>query len=88
MRTSIDIPDKLMKEAKIKAVKEGITLKELVIRSLEKELDTQAVPVSAAPWKKLAGKGSASALQPSDSGFEGYPGPDWNHGVGVNEPDN
>jgi len=82
MRTSIDIPDKLMKEAKVKAVQEGITLKELFIRSLEKELKTHSQKEMKAPWKKLSGKGSASGLSPSDSGFEGYSGPDWNHSIG------
>jgi hypothetical protein len=87
MRTTIEIPDKLMKEAKIKAVQEGITLKELFIRSLEKELEQHSASESGAPWKKLSGKGSASGLSPSDSGFDGYSGPDWNHSIGVNEPE-
>jgi cell division protein YceG involved in septum cleavage len=38
MRTTIDISDELMKKAKIHAVKEGITLKELFTRLLEKEV--------------------------------------------------
>ena len=38
MRTTIDISDDLMKKAKIHAVKEGITLKELFTRLLEKEV--------------------------------------------------
>ena len=38
MRTTIDISDDLMKKAKIHAVKEGITLKQLFIRLLEKEV--------------------------------------------------
>ena len=85
MRTTIDLPDKLMKEAKKKAIEEGITLKELFTRTLEKELGKTS-SVSAAPWKQLQGKGSAAALQPDDSGFEGYSGPDWNHVMQVNEP--
>ena len=36
MRTTIDISDDLMKKAKIHAVKEGITLKQLFTRLLEK----------------------------------------------------
>jgi hypothetical protein len=85
MRTTIDIPDQLMKEAKKKAIEEGITLKELFTRTLEKELSV-GVSHQTAPWKKLHGKGSAQNLHPDDSGFEGYSGPDWNHGVQVNEP--
>ena len=38
MRTTIDISDELMKKAKIYAVKEGITLKELFTRLIEKEV--------------------------------------------------
>lgn len=88
MRTTIDLPDTILKKAKMKAVKENITLKELFIRSLENELEgaQNTSKISKAPWKKLHGKGSASGLSPSDSGFEGYSGPDWNHSVTVNEP--
>ena len=85
MRTTIDLPDKLMKKAKKMAIEEGITLKELFTRTLEKEL-SGGVSAQNAPWKQLHGKGSAEELQPEDSGFEGYSGPDWNHAVQVNEP--
>lgn len=73
----------------MKAVEENITLKELFIRSLQNELEgsDSSPELSKAPWKKLQGKGSASGLSPSDSGFEGYSGPDWNYSIGVNEPD-
>ena len=39
MKTTIDIPDALYRKAKIRAVETGRTLKELVVVSLEKELD-------------------------------------------------
>lgn len=89
MRTTIDLPDSILKKAKMKALQENITLKDLFIRSLENELKSSenAPKISKAPWKKLQGKGSASGLSPTDSGFEGYSGPDWNHSVTVNEPD-
>ncbi|MTI87611.1 MAG: hypothetical protein FH748_06540 [Balneolaceae bacterium] len=73
MRTSIDIPDELMKKAKIKAVEEGISLKDLFIRSLKKELDL-FTSSSDTPWKDLRGRGSASDLAPTDSGLEDYEG--------------
>lgn len=38
MRTTIDLPDELLKRAKIKAVQEGITLKQLFIQCIEREL--------------------------------------------------
>lgn len=88
MRTTIDLPDSILKKAKMKAIEENITLKELFIRSLKNELESseKSNQISNTPWKNLKGKGSASDLSPSDSGFEGYSGPDWNHSVGVNEP--
>lgn len=39
MKTTIDIPDLLYKKAKIRAVETGRTLKQVVLTSLEKELD-------------------------------------------------
>ena len=38
MRTSIDVPDELLKEAKIAAASRGITLKEMVIAGLVREV--------------------------------------------------
>lgn len=38
MRTSIDFEDQLLTEAKIYALRNGLTLKELVTKLLEKEL--------------------------------------------------
>ncbi|WP_340104759.1 hypothetical protein [Rhodohalobacter sp. 8-1] len=86
MRTTIDIPDSLMKKAKKQAIEEGITLKEFFTRTLEKEL---SVPdqLSKAPWESLRGAGASDQLLPEDSGFEGYSGPDWNHAIQVNESD-
>jgi len=86
MRTTIDIPDLLIKKAKKKAIEEGITLKQLFTQMLERELLDSSSPGNA-PWKKLHGKGSAKSLTPEDSGFEDYSGPDWNHSVQVNEPE-
>ncbi len=39
MKTTIDIPEALYKRTKIRAVETGRTLKDLVLTSLEKELD-------------------------------------------------
>lgn len=87
MRTTLDLPDILLKQAKIKAAKEGISLKELFTRSLMKELAENSMKQSTPPWESLRGKGSASSLSPNTSPFEDYSGPDWNHAVQVNEPD-
>lgn len=88
MRTTIDIPDHLMKKAKIKAVEEGITLKEFLTSCLEKELSESTGKKSEKSWKGLQGQGSADQLKPEDSGFEGYSGPDWNHSSGLMNPPN
>ena len=39
MKTTIDIPEPLYKAAKVRAIETGRTLKELVVTSLEKELE-------------------------------------------------
>lgn len=39
MKTTIDIPEALYKKAKIRAVETGQTLKQIVLTSLEKELN-------------------------------------------------
>ena len=38
MKTTIEMPEALYKEAKIRAVEKGITLKELIVTALEHEL--------------------------------------------------
>lgn len=87
MRTTIDIPDHLMKKAKIKAVREGITLKKLLINSLEKELADSFEGQQEAPWKSLRGQGSADTLAAEESGFDDYSGPGYFHAMQVNDPD-
>lgn len=42
MKTTIDIPDALYRQAKIRAVETGQTLKQIVLTSLEKELNPAA----------------------------------------------
>jgi hypothetical protein len=45
MKTTIDIPDELYKKAKIRAIEQGQTLKQIVLTSLAKELE----PAPATP---------------------------------------
>ncbi|MGF1672022.1 MAG: hypothetical protein ACFCU6_16380 [Balneolaceae bacterium] len=87
MRTTIDIPNHLLKKAKMKAIEEEISLKELFTRLLEKELSGELESSASKQWKILQGKGSSSSLDPETSGFEGYSGPDWNQSIQVNDPD-
>ena len=39
MKTTIDIPESLYKKAKIRAIERGQTLKQIVLTSLERELE-------------------------------------------------
>lgn len=47
MKTTIDIPDVLYKKAKIRAVERGQTLKEIVLTSLTKELESEPAEPAA-----------------------------------------
>lgn len=42
VKTTIDIPEELYKRAKIRAIERGVTLKEVVLTSLSKELEDTA----------------------------------------------
>lgn len=54
MRTTLEIPDDIFKKAKLQAVQEGLTLKEVVTRALERELTPGSS--SAALRKARAGR--------------------------------
>ena len=52
MKTTIDIPESLYKKVKILAIERGLTLKQFVLTSLEKELTapTPQTTVPTTPW--------------------------------------
>jgi hypothetical protein len=50
VKTTIDIPEALYKKAKIRAVEQGQTLKEIVLASLRRELETDGNPPSNGGW--------------------------------------
>ena len=52
MKTTIDIPESLYKKAKIRAVERGQTLKQIVLESLERELEPRPGQASmySSPW--------------------------------------
>ena len=54
MRTTLEIPDDIFKKAKLQAVQEGVTLKDVVTRALERELTPGSS--SAALRKARAGR--------------------------------
>ncbi len=66
MKTTIDIPEPLYKRAKIRAVERGQTLKQLVLISLERELEAPET-VTEAPTSYWANRklrpGYKAALQ-------------------------
>ncbi|MDK3161904.1 hypothetical protein QPK87_35940 [Kamptonema cortianum] len=49
MRTTLDIPDTLYKQAKIRAVEMGTTLKDILLRGLERELSGNGASVAETP---------------------------------------
>lgn len=51
MRTTLDLPDALLKRAKIEAVERGTSLRDLVAAALERELDR---PSETRPRRKRA----------------------------------
>ena len=55
MRTTFDIPDKLFNQAKHKAVSEGVPLKAIVQRALEREMAGSA-PECLRPEKNARGR--------------------------------
>jgi len=53
MRTTVDIPDSLYRELKGKAAKEGRSVKELILRSVEGELRSAATSKLTVKKKKV-----------------------------------
>ncbi len=86
MRTTIDIPNELMKKAKIKAAEEGITLKELFVKSLTSELEKPEMKKSHQELlEDLRGSIISMDVGPEDSGFEDFE-PESEFFFHVNEP--
>jgi hypothetical protein len=66
MKTTIDIPEPLYKRAKIRAVETGQTLKQIVLTSLERELESPgraAEPVESYLANRKLRPGFAGALK-------------------------
>lgn len=51
MRTTIRLEDDLIREAKIRAAEQGITLTQLIDESLRERLSTQAQPRKRGPFR-------------------------------------
>jgi hypothetical protein len=61
MRTTLDLPDELLKKAKVAAIERGTTLREVVSIALSRELGVASAPNSSArttfPLFRSKGKG-------------------------------
>ena len=62
MRTTLDIPDTVFKRAKLKAVHEGVSLKDIVTRALERDL---AAPTNDADTRRPRASRLFAALDQS-----------------------
>ena len=54
MRTTLEIPDKVLREAKVQAALQGITLRQFVAEAVQEKL--AAAKPTDKPWMKAAGK--------------------------------
>jgi hypothetical protein len=75
MRTTLNIPDALVKDAKRRAVEEGRTLTDLLVDGLRtrlaKSLPARALPVSTATGGLMHGV-TWEQLEPADSAGESH----------------
>jgi hypothetical protein len=75
MRTTVNIPDSLIKDAKRKAIDEGRTLTDLIVEGLRsriaRSLPARKLPVSTATGGLVPGV-DWSLLQPVDPAGEEY----------------
>jgi len=55
VKTTVDIPDALLRTAKMRAAREGTTLRAVVTRALEAEVGQDGLEASQAPWRKHFG---------------------------------
>lgn len=68
MRTTLDLPDDILRRAKIRAVERGSTLRQLVIDALQREMASGARPRKrlARPPIKLAADAPLRRLGPDE----------------------
>ena len=56
MKTTIELPDELLRRAKVAAATRGISLKRLFAEALEQRLRRGGAPSTAPAWKAVAGE--------------------------------
>jgi hypothetical protein len=69
MRTTLDIPDDLFRQAKVKAANEGLSLKLVVSQALRRGLEAPGAPTTE-PWKQLRGSILECSVAAEESGRE------------------
>lgn len=71
MKTTIELPDELFKSAKLKALEDGITLKELFIDALTQKIQSSVkLQSNDMPWKSLKGTATVVPHLEFVSGFD------------------
>ena len=55
MKTTVELPDRLLRRARAFAASRGITLRQLLTEALEQQLDRREPP-GKARWRSLAGE--------------------------------
>ena len=89
MKTTIELPDELFKKAKLTAIQNGTSLKELFIKALENELAPKEILKSQElPWKSLLNSGTVQDNLENCGGFDEYKIDDSISYLSVNEPSN
>jgi uncharacterized protein (DUF2267 family) len=66
MKTTIDLPDALARDAKDAAARLGVTLRELVVDGLRNELERRGRPVADFTFTTVDGRGLDPAVDPAD----------------------
>ena len=75
MRTTVDIPDSIYRRLKIKAADEGRSVKELVLRAVQLELEPGARKVKARKAPVIKSKHPGTLVLDNDKIFEIIPFP-------------
>jgi hypothetical protein len=56
MKTTVEIPDDLFRQAKVVAALEGLSMKQLITESLQRRIASEGKnPETAPPWKRAFG---------------------------------
>jgi len=89
MKTTIELPDELFKQAKLTAIQNGTSLKEFFIKALENELASkETIKSNELPWKSLLNSGTVQDNLENSSGFDQYNLVESISYLSVNEPSN